>query len=118
MSEEKLLSILCDWLREERKSLDKKLVSLNKDIKTKPEALDTQNSIKKIESELTLITEDVIKKYQLFWASLSPHSSRPCPFCFIHSKESKLHPLPEKNGEESVKCEACKKQFYFPSGLI
>ena len=116
LSDERLLIILCNWLKEEHARLSKKIAFLKKDLELEPSDLYVQKSIKEKESQLALITKESIEKYQAFWVPLMPHTRRPCPFCFIHGKTSNLKSVGEENGEESVKCEVCKKQFYFPSG--
>ena len=116
MSDERLLLILCNWLREYRNRTTIQLSSLKEKLNSEPNSLNIRNKITENEHKLALITENVIENYQAFWVSLSPHSRRPCPLCFIHGKTSNLYALPEEHREESVKCEVCKERFFFPTG--
>ena len=117
MSDERLLSILCNWLRELRHKTTIRLASSKEELALNPNSLNLIHHIADKERELALITENAIEDYQSLWVSLSPHSRRPCPLCFIHGKTSNLYPLPEEHKEDSVKCEICKERFFFPTGM-
>ena len=117
MSDERLLSILCNWLKEYRHRTTIQLSSLKEELNSEPNSLNLRNKITEKERKLALITENAIENYQAFWLSLSPHTRRPCPLCFIDGKTSNLYALPEEHQEESVKCEVCKERFFFSTGM-
>jgi hypothetical protein len=55
-----------------------------------------------------------IDLFSLRWSKLRPHQAYPCPTCFAAGEEGKLMPLPEENGVEPVKCQACSTRFDIP----
>ena len=101
MSDERLLSILCHWLRELRHKITIRLASSKEELALNPNSLNLIHQIAEKERELAL---------------MSPHARRPCPLCFIHGKTSHLYPLPKEHKEDSVKCDVCKERFFFPAG--
>ena len=85
MSDEILLSFLCNWLRARRNKITTSLAVLKKKLNIEPEQLNLQAQLTEKERELALMTENKIQEYQSNWVSLSEHSSRPCPLCFVHA---------------------------------
>ena len=116
MSDATLLIVPVASLRKEANLLRRSIRSLQRSLDDDPENVaNIRAQIEKKKGRLSLITEEMIENYQVHWLSLPQHTSRPCPFCFVQGKISNLYPLVEEDGEESAKCEGCKRRFFIPA---
>lgn len=107
-----LFAELVKFITEEKQIFERDLAVLReKQARLRTEQEKIANDIREKERQLASVSEEKIAEYQTLW-NRSPYM---CPLCFFfNERQSNLQPLPERDGEDHLRCRVCGNYFHIP----